>query len=77
MNDPGFGRYTERSRRVLALAEAEAERMGHHYIGTEHLLLGLLLEGEGVAAGVLGRFGVELWKTRNAVEQILGVEARS
>jgi ATP-dependent Clp protease ATP-binding subunit ClpC len=57
---------------VLSLAQEEAFRFQHNYIGTEHLLLGLVAEGEGVAAQVLTNMGVELSKVRNAVEFIIG-----
>jgi hypothetical protein len=67
-----FDQYTEPARKVLQLAQAEAQRFNHNYIGTEHLLLGLLREGEGVAAKVLGNLGVELNKVRSAVEFIIG-----
>ena len=49
-----FDKFTERARRVLTLAQEEAQRFNHNYIGTEHLLLGLVREGDGVAAKVLG-----------------------
>ena len=67
-----FDTFTERARRVLTLAQAEAQRLHHNYIGTEHLLLGLVREGEGVAAKVLANLGVELNKVRSAVELIIG-----
>ena len=55
-----FDKFTERARKVLTLAQEEAQRFNHNYIGTEHLLLGLVREGDGVAAKVLGNLGVEL-----------------
>ncbi|MEX2238724.1 MAG: ATP-dependent Clp protease ATP-binding subunit [Dehalococcoidia bacterium] len=67
-----FDKFTERARRVLTLAQEEAQRFNHNYIGTEHLLLGLVREGEGVAAKVLANLGVELSKVRSAVEFIIG-----
>ena len=67
-----FDKFTERARKVLSLAQEEAQRFNHHYIGTEHLLLGLVREGEGVAARVLTNMGVELHKVRSAVEFIIG-----
>jgi ATP-dependent Clp protease ATP-binding subunit ClpA len=67
-----FDKFTERARRVLTLAQEEAQRFNHNYIGTEHLLLGLVREGEGVAAQVLANLGVELNKVRSAVEFIIG-----
>src|SRR5215218_485498 len=67
-----FDRFTERARKVLTLAQDEAQRFNHNYIGTEHLLLGLIREGEGVAARVLENMNVELAKVRTAVEFIIG-----
>ena len=67
-----FDKFTERARRVLTLAQEEAQRFNHNYIGTEHLLLGLVREGDGVAAKVLANRGVELNKVRSAVEFIIG-----
>ena len=58
---------TPRAKRVIELAIAEARTLRHHYIGTEHLLLGIIREGEGIAAGVLESLGVDLDKTRQAV----------
>ncbi len=67
-----FDTFTDRARKVLTLAQDEAARRNHNYIGTEHLLLGLLREGEGVAARVLEGMNVELAKVRTAVEFIIG-----
>jgi ribosomal protein L37AE/L43A len=67
-----FNRFTERARKVIHLAQEEAQRFQHNYIGTEHLLLGLVRESEGVAAKVLSNLGVELNKVRSAVESIIG-----
>jgi excisionase family DNA binding protein len=67
-----FDKFTDRARRVLALAQEEARRFQHNYLGTEHLLLGLVREGEGVAAKVLNSLGVEQEKVREAVEFIIG-----
>src|SRR5579884_1525545 len=67
-----FDKFTERARKVLTLAQEEAQRFNHNYIGTEHLLLGLVREGDGVAAKVLSNLGVELQKVRSAVEFIIG-----
>jgi ATP-dependent Clp protease ATP-binding subunit ClpA len=67
-----FDKFTERARKVLSLAQEEAQRFQHNYIGTEHLLLGLVREGEGVAAKVLTNLGVQLSTVRNAVEFIIG-----
>ena len=67
-----FDRFNDRAKRVLALAQDEAIRFNHNYIGTEHMLLALVREGEGVAARVLDSLGVELSKVRSAVEFIVG-----
>ncbi|MEZ4570293.1 MAG: ATP-dependent Clp protease ATP-binding subunit [Thermomicrobiales bacterium] len=67
-----FEKFTERARKVLTLAQEEAQRFNHNYIGTEHLLLGLVREGDGVAARVLSNMGVQLTKVRSAVEFIIG-----
>jgi len=65
-------RFTERARKALRLAQEEAQRFNHNYIGTEHLLLGLVREGEGTAAQVLLSLGVDLERVRGAVEFIIG-----
>jgi ATP-dependent Clp protease ATP-binding subunit ClpA len=67
-----FDKFTERARRVLTYAQEEATRFNHNYIGTEHLLLGLVREGEGVAARVLSNLGVGLDRVRSEVEFIIG-----
>lgn len=67
-----FEKFSERARRVLSLAQEEAQRFNHNYIGTEHILLGLVRETEGVAARVLAGLGVDLSKVRSAVEFIIG-----
>src|SRR4051812_37973379 len=67
-----FDRFNDRAKRVLALAQDEAVRLNHNYIGVEHLLLGLIREGEGVAARVLDSLGVQSTKARTAVEFIVG-----
>ncbi|MBM3943254.1 MAG: ATP-dependent Clp protease ATP-binding subunit [SAR202 cluster bacterium] len=67
-----FEKFSERARRVLSLAQEEAQRFNHNYIGTEHILLGLVRETEGVAARVLSSLGVDLSKVRSAVEFIIG-----
>ena len=67
-----FDRFNDRAKRVLALAQDEAIRFNHNYIGTEHLLLGLVREGEGVAARVLDSLDVKLSKVRQAVELTIG-----
>jgi ATP-dependent Clp protease ATP-binding subunit ClpA len=68
-----FDRFNDRAKRVLALARDEAIRLKHNYIGTEHLLLGVLCDDQHVAARVLESLGVELSKARTAVEFIIGV----
>src|SRR2546428_12365315 len=73
MNDRDrFDKFTERARKVLTLAQEEAQRFQHNYIGTEHLLLGLVREGEGVAAKVLTNLGIQLSDVRAAIEYIIG-----
>jgi ATP-dependent Clp protease ATP-binding subunit ClpA len=67
-----FDRFNDRAKRVLALAQDEAVRFNHNYIGAEHLLLGLVREGEGTAARALDSLGVELSKLRTGVEALLG-----
>jgi ATP-dependent Clp protease ATP-binding subunit ClpC len=67
-----FERFTERSRRVVVLAQEESRLLGHNYIGTEHLLLGLLAEQEGVAARALESLNVTLNAAREQVEEIIG-----
>ena len=67
-----FEKFSERARRVLSLAQEEAQRFNHNYIGTEHILLGLVRETEGVAARVLSGLSVDLGKVRSAVEFIIG-----
>ncbi len=63
--------FTPRAKKVLELSLREALQLGHNYIGTEHILLGLIREGEGVAAQVLLNLGAELEKVRSAVIQLL------
>ena len=67
-----FDRFNDRAKRVLALAQDEAIRFNHNYIGVEHLLLGLVREGEGVAARVLDSLGIDLSKMRSSVEVMIG-----
>jgi len=67
-----FVKFTERASKVCSLAQEEAQRFQHNYMGTEHLLLGLVREGEGVAAKVLSNLGVELNRVREGVEFIIG-----
>ncbi|PAF20147.1 ATP-dependent Clp protease ATP-binding subunit ClpC [Terribacillus saccharophilus] len=67
-----FGRFTERAQKVLALAQEEAVRLGHNNIGTEHILLGLVSEGEGIAAKALTTLGLETERIQEEVEQLIG-----
>ena len=67
-----FGRFTERAQRVIGLAQEEARQLGHNVVGTEHILLGLIAEGEGVAARALQGAGVSLEKVRREVERVIG-----
>src|ERR687886_2819707 len=66
-----FERFTDRARRVVVLAQEEARMLSHNYIGTEHILLGLIHEGEGVAAQVLVKLGADLNRVRQQVIQLL------
>lgn len=66
-----YERFTDRARKVMQLANKEAQRFNHEYIGTEHILLGLLKEGQGVAANVLKNLDVDLFKVRNEVEKLI------
>ena len=66
-----FNRFTERARKVIILAKEEAKRFNHDYIGTEHILLGLIREGEGVAATVLEKMGVSLENIRIEIEKLV------
>ncbi|MGH9030947.1 MAG: Clp protease N-terminal domain-containing protein, partial [Acidimicrobiia bacterium] len=67
-----FERFTDRARRVVVLAQEEARLLNHNYIGTEHILLGLIHEGEGVAAKALESLGISLEAVRAQVEEIIG-----
>ena len=67
-----FERFTDRARRVVVLAQEEARLLNHNYIGTEHILLGLIHEGEGVAAKALESLGISLEAVRQQVEEIIG-----
>ncbi len=67
-----FERFTDRARRVVVLAQEEARMLNHNYIGTEHILLGLIHEGEGVAAKALESLGISLEGVRSQVEEIIG-----
>jgi len=66
-----FDRFTDRARKVMNLAKQEAQRLNHEYIGTEHILLGLIQEGSGVAASVLKNLGIDLKKIRAEIEKIV------
>jgi ATP-dependent Clp protease ATP-binding subunit ClpA len=67
-----FERFTDRARRVVVLAQEEARMLNHHYVGTEHILLGLVHEGEGVAAKALDSLGIGLETVREKVEETIG-----
>jgi ATP-dependent Clp protease ATP-binding subunit ClpC len=67
-----FERFTDRARRVVVLAQEEARLLNHNYIGTEHILLGLIHEGEGVAAKALESLGISLEAVRVQVQEIIG-----
>ena len=66
-----FDRFTDRAKKVMNLARQEAQRFNHEYLGTEHILLGLVQEGSGVAANVLKNMGIDLNKIRMEVEKIV------
>ena len=72
-----FERFTDRARRVVVLAQEEARLLNHNYIGTEHILLGLIHEGEGVAAEALQSLGISLEAVRAQVEEIIGQGQRA
>ncbi len=67
-----FERFTDRARRVVVLAQEEAKMLNHNYIGTEHILLGLIHEGEGAAAKALESLGISLDAVREQVQDIIG-----
>ncbi|HEY8449102.1 MAG TPA: Clp protease N-terminal domain-containing protein, partial [Bacillota bacterium] len=67
-----FGRYSERAQRVIVLAQEEARRLNYNYVGTEHLLLGLIREGTGIAAKALQSLGINLDQVRSEVEKVIG-----
>jgi ATP-dependent Clp protease ATP-binding subunit ClpC len=67
-----FERFTDRARRVIVLAQEEARRLNHNYIGTEHFLLALLYEGEGVGARALESLGISHDEVRQQIEEIIG-----
>jgi ATP-dependent Clp protease ATP-binding subunit ClpC len=68
-----FERFTDRARRVVVLAQEEARMLNHNYIGTEHLLLGLVREGDGIAARALGSLDISLEAVRQQVQEIIGL----
>src|ERR1019366_554037 len=68
---PMYERFTDRARKVMQLANQEAQRFNHEYVGTEHVLLGLIKDGRGVAANVLQNLEVDLSNNRNEVEKIV------
>lgn len=65
-------RFTERAQRVILIAQEEAKRLNHDYVGTEHILLGLIALGEGVAAQVLINLGIDVRRVRSEIEKIVG-----
>ena len=67
-----FEKFTDKARRVVVLAQEEAKMLNHNYIGTEHLLLGLIHEGEGVAAKALEALNISLEQVREQVQEIIG-----
>lgn len=67
-----FGRFTQRAQKVLALSQEEAMRLNHSNLGTEHILLGLVREGEGIAAKALYELGISSEKVRQEVEGLIG-----
>src|SRR6188508_3411192 len=67
-----FDKFTERARKTLILAQEEAHRFNHNYIGTEHILLGLVREGDGIAATTLAAMNLQLPEVRSAVEFVIG-----
>ena len=67
-----FERFTDRARRVVVLAQEEAKLLKHNYIGTEHILLGLIHEGEGIAAKALEGMDISLEQVRDQVTEIIG-----
>ena len=72
-----FDRFTDRARKVMNLAKSEAQRLNHEYIGTEHILLGLVQEGSGVAANVLRSMGIELKRIRAENAQVASARANT
>src|SRR5450631_3143972 len=72
MSDEAMSNFTPRAQQVLALARKEAVRLNHNFLGTEHLLLGLIKLGQGVAVNVLQKMGMELAATRAEIEKQVG-----
>ena len=72
MSDEAMSNFTPRAQQVLALARKEADRFNHNFVGTEHLLLGLIKLGQGVAVNVLQKLGLDLGVTRREVEAAVG-----
>jgi ATP-dependent Clp protease ATP-binding subunit ClpC len=72
-----FERFTDRARRVLVLAQEEARLLNHSFIGTEHILLGLIHEGDGVAATALGELTISLETVRGKVQETMGLSGRA
>src|SRR2546421_11191654 len=72
MSDEAMNNFTPRAQQVLALARKEADRFNHNYVGTEHLLLGLIKLGQGVAVNVLQKMGLDLETVRMEVEEQVG-----
>ena len=72
-----FERFTDRARRVVVLAQEEARMLNHDYIGTEHILLGLIHEGDGVAYRALSQMGISLADVRRAIQEIVGEGQRT
>ena len=77
MNSKNWERFTQRARRVLSLAQEEAERLNHSYIGSEHVLIGLLREDGGIAGRVLRELGLEEDRVVAMVERLSGVGSRT
>lgn len=67
-----YGRFTERAQQAIILSQQYAQQLGHNYVGTEHILLGLLQEGEGIAAKALKNLGLEVPKIQERIVNIIG-----
>ena len=72
MGDPMFDKFTNRAKQVIKLAKKEAQRLNHNYLGTEHVLLGLLKLGQGVAVNVLRNLNIDFETVRAEVEKLVG-----